>query len=116
MKLNKKFIIVVNEPLFELVFSQIKNFSRRYFYILHDKDNKKPHYHFYIELYYLTSCKTLSKLLHINENFILFGDIEILDIVNYFIHCGSQFDYIYSITDIYSNFDLQKFINKTYEK
>lgn len=79
-----------------------------YFYICHDKDKNKRHYHLAVYLKNPTTISKISKILEIPENFISVKDksgerYTLKNTIKYFIHYNIEDKEQYSIDELFSN-------------
>lgn len=93
---------------FNNIYTNIIKSNLKYFYILHDKDENKKHYHILIYYEKPTTIKHVAKQLEIEENYIRIKDetgsrYTLKKTIGYFLHYNNKDKYNYSIEDFSTN-------------
>lgn len=88
---------------------------KQWAYIIHDKDDTRPHYHIYLNFDYPVSVQLVAKWFQVPENFINRVKGRKADVLKYLTHANEsqKFKYQYDQSDVIANFDIKKDIEES---
>ena len=88
---------------------------KQWAYIIHDKDDTRPHYHIYLNFDYPVSVELVAKWFQVPDNFINRVKGRKADILKYLTHSNDsqKFKYQYDPSDVIANFDIKKDIEES---
>lgn len=88
---------------------------KQWAYIIHDKDDTRPHYHIYLNFDYPVSVELVAKWFQVPNNFINRVKGRKTDMLKYLTHANEsqKFKYQYDPNDIIANFDINKEIQES---
>lgn len=82
----------------------------KWLYVIHDKDDTRPHYHVYLKFVSSQNSSYIAKWYGVEENFLQKIKGQFSDAVKYSIHANRLDKYQYDKSIIKSNFDIEPYL------